>query len=82
MILVSSSLDRSSVFADGHDGDLGEQTRIVKYAEHSPCMLLGFFFTHESLSGTRNQFGSYEIDPVIGHEILLSNVNGENLILQ
>lgn len=69
-MVISSSLNRSSVFGDGYDGDSGEQVRIVRYAEHSPCMPLVLFFAHESLGRTRDEFGSYEIDPVIGHKIL------------
>jgi hypothetical protein len=36
-------------------------------------MLLGFLLTYKSLGGTRDEFGSYEIDPVISHDIFLSD---------
>ena len=76
MTVDSSPPDGSSIFADCYDGYPREKARIVSYAEDPLCMLLGLFLTHKSLGRTRDESGSYEIDPVVGHAILPSSGTG------
>lgn len=71
---VSAGLDASSIFADWDNGNSGEQARVFGNSENPFCVLLGLFLTYKSLGGTRNEFGGYEIDPVISHGIFLINV--------
>ncbi len=66
-----AGLDASSLFADWDDGNSGEQARVVGHSENPFCVLLGLFLTYKSLGGARNEFGGYEIDPVISHVIFL-----------
>ena len=73
---VSARLDASSIFADRDDGDPGKQARVVRHAQNPLCMLLGLVLTYKPLGGTRDEFGSYEIDPVISHVIFLSDGAG------
>jgi hypothetical protein len=60
------------MFADWDDSDPGQEAAVVRQSQNPPCMLLGLFLTYKPLGRARDKFGSYEIDPVISHVILLS----------
>ena len=78
---VSAGLDASPIFAYWDDGDPRKEATVVRHPQNPLCMLLGLLLADKSLGGTRDEFGSYEIDPVISHVILLTGVMGGTVAL-
>ncbi len=75
-------LDASSIFAYPDDGDPRKEGAVVHHLQNPPCMLLGLLLAYKSLGGARDEFGGYEINPVISHIIVLSGVVGGTVAMR
>ena len=65
------SSETSPGLADSDNRYLRTEVTIINKAQHPPCMLLCLLLCHEPSRWPRDEVGSYEINSVIGHIILL-----------
>lgn len=65
-------LNANASFADGDDRHLRRQVSVIFQAQNAPCVLLRLLLADKPPRWSRNEFGSYEINPEVSHDNLLS----------